>query len=75
MAVVETKNASSLKIKLNLGLVGGKLKTRSKSYSYLKPDASPDDVHEVGQALMALQKYDVSDIIKIDNTVLTDELI
>ncbi|MGL5692557.1 MAG: DUF1659 domain-containing protein [Peptostreptococcaceae bacterium] len=75
MAVVEIKNASSLKIKLNLGLVDGKEKTRSKSYSYLKPDANITDVHEVGQALMAIQKYDVIDIIKIDNTVLAEESI
>ena len=36
MAVSEIKNPSSLKIKLNLGLVDGKAKTRSKSYYYIK---------------------------------------
>ena len=40
MAVSEIKNPSSLKIKLNLGLVDGKAKTRSKSYSYLKHDVT-----------------------------------
>ena len=73
MAVVETKNASTLKIKLDLGLVDGKAKTRSKSFSYLKADANIRDIYEVGQALMGLQKYDVAEIMKIDNTVLTDE--
>ena len=73
MAVVETKNASTLKIKLDLGLVDGKAKTRSKSFSFLKDDANVSDVYEVGQALMGLQKYDVAEIMKIDNTVLTDE--
>jgi hypothetical protein len=38
MAVVEIENHSSLKVKLDLGMVYGK--TRSKSYSSLKYDAS-----------------------------------
>ena len=70
MAVSEIKNPSSLKIKLSLGLVDGKAKTRSKSYSYLKHDANLQDVYDVGEALIGLQKHDVTDIIKIDNTTL-----
>lgn len=70
MAVSEIKNPSSLKIKLSLGLVDGKAKTRSKSYSYLKHDSELQDVYDVGEALMGLQKHDVTDIIKIDNTTL-----
>lgn len=70
MAVVEIKNPSSLRIKLSLGIVDGKVKTRSKSYSYLKHNANLQDVYDVGEALMALQEHDVTDIIKIDNTIL-----
>lgn len=71
MAVVEFKNPSSLKIILDLGLVDGKAKTRSKSFSNLKHDAVLQDVYDVGVALMALQKHDVVDIIKVDNTTLS----
>ena len=71
MAVVEFKNPSSLKIVLELGLVDGKAKTRSKSFSNLKHDAVLQDVYDVGVALMALQKHDVVDIIKVDNTTLS----
>lgn len=70
MAITKINNPSSLKIKLSLGLVDGKAKTRSKSYSYLKHDANLQDVYDVGEALMSLQKHDVTDIIKIDNTTL-----
>ena len=71
MAVVEFKNPSSLKIVLDLGLVDGKAKTRSKSFSNLKHDAVLQDVYDVGVALMGLQKHDVVDIIKLDNTTLS----
>lgn len=72
MAVTKVNNPSSLKIKLNLGLVNGKTKTRTKSFSYLKHNAQIQDVYDVGKALMALQKHEVIDIIKIDNTTLND---
>lgn len=71
MAVVEFQNPSSLKIVLDLGLVDGKAKTRSKSFSNLKHDAVLQDVYDVGVALMGLQKHDVVDIIKVDNTTLS----
>ena len=71
MAVVEFQNPSSLKIVLDLGLVDGKAKTRSKSFSNLKHDAVLQDVYDVGVALMGLQKHDVIDIIKVDNTTLS----
>ena len=71
MAVVEFKNPSSLKIVLDLGLVDGKAKTRSKSFSNLKHDAVLQVVYDVGVALMGLQKHDVVDIIKVDNTTLS----
>ena len=71
MSVLEAKNPSSLKIKLDLGMVEGKTKVRSKTFSNLKHDASAQDVYDVAQSLMSLQKHDVTDIIKIDNTTLS----
>lgn len=70
MAVIEINNPSSLKVKLDLGMVNGKTKTRSKSYSNLKYDTSAQDAFDVGTALMGLQAHTVMDISKQDNTIL-----
>ena len=68
--VNEMKNPSSLRIKLDLGMVDGKTKVKSKTFASLKPDASAQNVYDVGEALMALQEYEVLEIAKIDNTTL-----
>ena len=70
MAVVEIKNPSSLKIRFELPMENGKSKTRSKSYSYLKHDASLQDAFDVAEAIATLQEHDLLDIHKIDNTIL-----
>ena len=70
MAVNESKNPSSLKIKLDLGMVDGKTKVRSKTFSNLKHNATSQDVYDVAESLMSLQEYDVLETIKIDNTTL-----
>ncbi|MDQ5923298.1 MAG: hypothetical protein QG598_360 [Bacillota bacterium] len=70
MAVKESKNPSSLKIKLDLGMVDGKTKVRSKTFSNLKHDATSQNVYDVAESLMSLQEYDVLETIKIDNTTL-----
>ena len=70
MAVNESKNPSSLKIKLDLGMVDGKTKVRSKTFSNLKHDADAQNVYDVAESLMSLQDYDVLETIKIDNTTL-----
>jgi len=70
MAVIEAKNPSSLRVKLDLGMVDGKTKVRSKTFSNLKHNADTQDVYEVAQSLMALQEYSVLEVAKIDNTTL-----
>ena len=70
MAIIEAKNPSSLKVKLDLGMVDGKTKTKSKTFSNLKHSANTQDVYDVCESLMALQEYDVLEIAKIDNTTL-----
>ena len=70
MAVKESKNPSSLKIKLDLGMVDGKTKVRSKTFSNLKHDATSQNVYDVAEGLMALQEYTVLETAKIDNTTL-----
>ena len=70
MAVLEAKNPSSLRIKLDLGMVNGKTKVRSKTFSNLKYDADAQNVYDVAEVLMALQEYTVLETAKIDNTTL-----
>lgn len=68
MAVIQTKNPSTLKVKLNLGMVDGKTKTKIKSFSNVKPNALADDVYFVAQSLMNLQEHKIVDVIKQDST-------
>ena len=70
MAVREVKNPSSLRIKLDLGMVDGRTKVRSKTFSSVKHDASSQNVYDVAEALMGLQEYQTIEIAKIDNTTL-----
>ena len=70
MSVIEAKNPSSLRVKLDLGMVNGKTKVRSKTFSNLKHNASSQDVYDVCESLMALQEYAVIETAKIDNTTL-----
>ena len=70
MAVNEMQNPSSLRIKLDLGMEDGKTKVRSKTFSYVKHDASAQNVYDVAEALMGLQDHSTLEISKIDNTTL-----
>ena len=70
MVVNEMQNPSSLRIKLDLGMVDGKTKVKSKTFSSVKHDASAQNVYEVAEALMNLQEYSTIEIAKIDNTTL-----
>ena len=68
--VIEAKNPSSIRIKLDLGMEDGRTKVRSKTFSALKPNASAQNVYDVANALMGLQEYTPIEIAKIDNTTL-----
>ena len=70
MAVTEMQNPSSLRIKLDLGIVDGKTKVRSKTFSSVKHDASAQNVYDVAETLMELQEYQTIEVAKIDNTTL-----
>lgn len=73
MAVTVIKNPSGLKMKFYCGKdENDKNIIRSKTFSNLRPDSSDEDVYEVGTAIASLQKNNVIDIIKLDNTVLSN---
>ena len=71
MAVSETKNASSLKLKFDCGMNDdGKTVIKSRTYPNVKADATSQDVFDVARALVDLQIHDNIEILKQDNTVL-----
>ena len=72
--VIEAKNPSSLRLKLDCGLneLTGKTIVKSKTFSNVRPNSSVDDVYAVAVALSSLQKYDVIEIAKIDNSTLAE---
>ena len=73
MAIV-TKNPTSLKLRFDCGIdnTTGKTKTKNKTYSNIKNGASNDDIYEVGNAIASLQKYDLLEIARIDNSTLSE---
>lgn len=70
MAVLEIKNPSSLKVKLDLGMENGKVKTKIKSFSNVKHNVSLQDAYDVVEALVNLQEHSLMDVIKVDNTTI-----
>ncbi|MGL5381848.1 DUF1659 domain-containing protein [Clostridium sp.] len=72
-SVVQTKNPSSLRIKLDCGLgENGKTITRTRTYSSVKPTAAAVDVFNVADALISLQQHRMLDIAKQDSTSLSE---
>ncbi len=70
MAVNEMQNPSSLRIKLDLGMVDGKTKVRSKTFSTLKTWCTCTKCIWRCRSFNGLQEYDTIEIAKIDNTTL-----
>jgi hypothetical protein len=72
MAVISSKNPSGLKLKYYCGKNDeGNAITKSKTYSNLKPNADEEDVYEVGVKIASLSEYTLSDLMKIDTTVIS----
>lgn len=71
MAVSETKNPSSLKIKFDCGLNdNGKTIVKSRTFSNVADNATSQDILDVANTLIGLQNHDVLEILKVDNTIL-----
>lgn len=71
MAVSETKNPSTLKIKFDCGYDdNGKTIVKARSFSNVVANAASQDVLDVANALVGLCQYDALEILKQDNTVL-----
>lgn len=72
MSVIATKNLSSLRLRFDCGLddTTGKSITKSRTYSNIKAESSGDDVYQVATALSSLQKHDLLEVVRIDNSTL-----
>ena len=69
MAVTAVKNPSGLKMKFNCGKDDkGNTIRKTKTYSNLRPDASDQDVYDVGVMISSLQEHVLIEIAKVDNT-------
>lgn len=72
MAIVSTKNLSSIKLKLDAGFDDkGKAVIKSKSFANVKAEALDDDVYTVAEAIAGLQENPIVDILKLDSTSLS----
>ena len=71
---IQTKNPSGLKLRFDCGIndLTGKTKVKTKTFSNVRPEASIDSLFEVGNKLANLQKYDLLEITKIDNSTLSE---
>ena len=71
---IQTKNPSGLKLRFDCGKdnITGNTKVKSKTFSNVRPIATADELFAVGNAIAGLQKYDVLEIAKIDNSTLSE---
>lgn len=74
MAVTATQNLSSVKVYLEKGFDENSNRIIStKTFSNVYPQATAEDIVAVVNAIVALQKHTLYNLIKVDNTVLTQE--
>lgn len=74
MAVVVTKNPSSIKIKYDCGKdpVTQKLITKTKSYGHVVPGSLDEDCYDVASAIASMQTNTLDSVSKIDNSQLSE---
>ena len=71
---IQTKNPSGLKLRFDCGIndLTGKTKIKTKTYSNVRPEANVDSLFEIVNAIANLQKHDLLEIAKIDNSTLSE---
>ncbi|WP_455542918.1 DUF1659 domain-containing protein [Intestinibacter sp.] len=73
MAVIVTKNLSSLKLYLDKGLDSNSKKiTGTKTFGFIDSAASNQNVLDVANAIADLQQHEVYDIVRLDNITLSE---
>lgn len=73
MAVIVTKNLSSLKLYLNKGLDENSKEIKgTKTFGFVDSAASDQNVLDVANAIAGLQKHTVYNIVRLDNSTLSE---
>lgn len=73
MAVIVTKNLSSLKLYLNKGLDENSKEIKgTKTFGFVDSAASDQNVLDVANAIANLQKHEVYNIVRLDNSTLSE---
>ena len=73
MEVVTSKNLSSLKLYFDKGVdINSKRIMGTKTYSFVDPEAIDQNLMDVANALAGLSKYTLYNVVRIDNTSLSE---
>lgn len=73
MAVLATKNLSSLKIYFDKGLdINSKRVIATKTFGFVDSEATDQAIMDVANALAQLQQHDLYNVVRIDNTSLSE---
>lgn len=73
MAVIATKNLSSLKLYFDKGVdLNSNRIIGTKTYSFVDPEAIDQDIMDVANALAGLSKHTLYNVVRIDNTSLSE---
>lgn len=73
MAVLATKNLSSLKIYFDKGLdTNSKRVIAIKTFSFVDAEATDQAIMDVANALAQLQQHNLYNVVRIDNTSLSE---
>ncbi|MDY2737213.1 DUF1659 domain-containing protein [Intestinibacter sp.] len=73
MAVVTSKNLSSLKLYFDKGVdINSKRIMGTKTFGFVDPEALDQDIMDVANALAGLQKHTLYNVVRIDNTSLSE---
>ncbi len=73
MAIIAVKEKSTLRLELDNGIVDGKQKTLSKSFTKVKTDAADEDLHGTAVAISNLQSKDLIKVKKVEEVSLISE--
>lgn len=73
MAIIGIKERTTLKLELDNGMVDGKQRVLSKTFSKVKTSATDEDLHGAAMVLVDLQNKDLLDVKKVEETSLISE--
>jgi hypothetical protein len=73
MAIEVMAEKKTLKLELDAGVVDGRQRISSKSYSNVKLDATDDNIHASGEVLAGLQTLPLMKVKKVEESIITNE--